>query len=370
MKVALIIGTRPEYIKMAPLYRQLKKNSRFEVSLISTGQHDQMLEDLFDFFEIKPDVNLKVMTSNQSLGQLSAQLHTKLDQCLVDDKPDMVIVQGDTTTSFVAALAAFYKKIKIIHLEAGLRTLNKYSPFPEEMNRKMTSAIADVHFCPTQTAEENLSKEGITQNTFVVGNTVIDSLLWSIDKIRKNAEKYTDWLKIVQIKKKRMILITAHRRENHGDGLNNIVSAIKSLSLKYAEFDFIIPVHLNPNVSTVIIEGLKELENVHLLPPLSYDKFVFLMSESEIILTDSGGIQEEAPSLNKPVLVMREDTERPEGVAANTSKLVGTNSDQIIEAFENLLQPDSYASMADSANPFGDGTTTIQIEKILRELED
>lgn len=366
MKIAMIVGTRPEFIKVAPVYRVFKNDPAWETTLISTGQHDTMLTQLADFFEISPDINLRVMKENQSLSKLTAILIEKLTELFSSLQPDFVLVQGDTTTTFAASLAAFYQQIKILHLEAGLRTHQKYAPFPEEINRKLTSVITDIHFCPTDSAKINLQKENVNAEVHIIGNTVIDSLLWAKNKISDNESSYKHLYLDILDKHQHLILVTAHRRENFGKGILSIAGAIKYLASQYRDAGFVYPVHLNPNIYHTIHRELSGLPNVYLFDPLEYDKMVYLMMKAFLVLTDSGGIQEEAPSLNLPAIVLRETTERKEALDANTSVLAGTEKEKIIAVFNDLYNnPTAYEDMAKSQNPFGDGKSAIRLKHIL-----
>jgi UDP-N-acetylglucosamine 2-epimerase (non-hydrolysing) len=364
MKLFIITGTRPEAIKLIPLYFEAKRRG-VDVRLISTGQHREMLDQVFEWFDVKPDLDLQLMQQNQTLATLSASALMKLDALFQEDKPDYVMVQGDTTTAFIAALAAYYHKIKVVHIEAGLRTKNKYSPWPEEINRSLIGRIADMHFAPTQWSADNLINEGIDQKlVYITGNTVIDALFYTRDKVNKNqiipTSLETYFNKTNSYKK--IVLITGHRRENWGRGFEEICLAIQELATRYPDMDFIYPVHLNPNVQEPVHRLLSGLLNVRLTAPLNYPEFVRMMERSYIILTDSGGVQEEAPGLGKPVLVIRDTTERPEGVEAGTVKLVGTNADTIVRTFIELADdPMQYKAMSEVKNPYGDGTASKQI---------
>ncbi len=361
-KIAVIIGTRPEAVKLIPVYLAFKKSKDFAPVIISSGQHLEMVKQIFDFFEIEPDVELKAMTGNQSLSKLTSILAEQLGNYLLSEEFSAVIVQGDTTTAFVAGLIGFYGKIKVVHVEAGLRTYNKFSPFPEEMNRKMISSLADIHFCPTKQAVLALKKEGTHKNVFNVGNTVIDSLLLTQAKVSDDSNKYDEHFRKILDLDKKIILITGHRRENFGDGMKNICEAVLKMSESHSDFEFVYPIHLNPNVQQTVRKMLQGKQNIHLLQPLPYDYMVYLMNKSFIILTDSGGIQEEAPSLGKPVLVLRETTERPEGIAAGCVVLVGTDKNKIISVFDSLLSNAKlYAKMSNAVNPYGDGKSAERI---------
>ncbi len=367
-KILFIFGTRPEAIKMAPLIREFQKNTEsFSVTVCITGQHKELLDQVIDFFSIKVDYNLELMKPNQSLFDLTAEGIQKIKQILEESDPDITFVQGDTTTVLFGALGAFYLKKKVAHLEAGLRSFNKYSPFPEELNRKMVSHIADYHFAPTELAVKNLNAEGIAQSIWNVGNTVIDALFLGLDIIKQRGEEsFYKKFEFLDFNKK-IVLITGHRRESFGTPFENICLAIKELAQKYPDAEFIYPVHLNPNVQKPVSEFLSECDNVHLSEPLSYPYIIWIMNKCHLILTDSGGIQEEGPSLGKPVLVMREVTERTEGIDAGTAKLVGTDKNIIVSEVSKLLTDDNYYSkMANAVNPYGDGQTSKKIIEILK----
>lgn len=368
-KISLIFGTRPEAIKLCPLVLELKKHPEFEPHVCVTGQHRQMLDQVLEVFDVLPDADLNLMQPDQTLAGLTARAMTAIDEYLADYKPDIVIVQGDTTTSFCAALAAFYRRIPVGHVEAGLRTWNKFSPFPEEINRVMTSRIADLHFAPTPWAKENLLKEDVPEDhIFVTGNTVIDALHIAVEKVRKDPPEIPGVPKeLLNGDTRPVVLITGHRRENFGDGFANICRAISELSRQFPAVAFVYPVHLNPNVRKPVFDALSGRSNVHLIEPLSYLPFVALMNRSTVVLTDSGGVQEEAPSLGKPVLVMRDTTERPEAVGAGTVRLVGTDRETIIDNVSRLLADDeAYAAMANAVNPYGDGKACQRIVAALR----
>lgn len=360
-KLLFVFGTRPEAIKMAPIIHEAKKHPAiFEVVICVTGQHKEMLQHVMDFFELKADIDLALMKPNQTLFDITADALRGLEKVLTEQQPDLVLVQGDTTTAFAGALAAYYKKIKVAHIEAGLRSFDKYAPFPEEMNRKMAGVIADYHFPPTANAAENLQKENITENIFVTGNTVIDALLWAVEKTRTN-NSYGNLFPFLDHSKK-VILVTGHRRENFGQPFENICDALSYISGKYPDVQIVYPVHLNPNVQNIVREKLSDKSNVFLIDPLDYPHLVWLMDKSNFVITDSGGIQEEAPSLGKPVLVMREVTERMEGVTAGTALLVGTSKEKIITEAEKLLTDTAhYQQMAKAVNPYGDGSSAAQI---------
>lgn len=371
-KIIFVYGTRPEAIKMAPLIKEFQKhNDKFNIVVCLTGQHRQMLDQINSFFNIKVDYDLNLMKQNQTLFDVLTYSLNGLKEVFEKEKPDLVFVQGDTTTVLSGALASYFLKIPVAHLEAGLRSGNKYSPFPEEGNRIITGHVADWHFAPTERAVSNLNKEGIVNNVFNVGNTVIDSLHLGLSIIRKSSE-YT-YLKIFSYIdfSKRIILITGHRRESFGDGFINICKAIKYISEKYPDIELIYPMHLNPNVRKPVSDYLSDKSNIHLIEPLDYPDMLWLMEKSYLILTDSGGIQEEAPALGKPVLVMRDVTERQEGVDSGTAKLVGTDYYKITESVQNLLEDEeSYAKMSNAINPYGDGSTSRKIVEIIsRELK-
>lgn len=373
-KILITFGTRPEAIKMAPVIKAFKeKENVFDVKVCVTAQHREMLDQVLDIFEITPDYDLDLMTPGQDLFELSSRILLGMKTVLDNEDFDMVFVHGDTTTSSMVSLACFYKKIPVAHVEAGLRTNNIYSPWPEEMNRQLTGRIANYHFAPTVRAKQNLLAENVNEeNIFLVGNTVIDSLLWVVNKLDKDIElssrinNQISELGYTVNKERKIVLITGHRRENFGEGFQSICSAIKELAQQNRGVDFIYPVHLNPNVQTPVNDILSNEENVHLLPPLNYLPFIYLMSNCHLVLTDSGGIQEEAPSLNKPVLVMRDTTERPEAVEVGTARLVGTDKDKIINEVSLLLHNElEYSQMTGKKNPYGDGLTGESIAKIL-----
>lgn len=363
-KILLVLGTRPEGIKMAPLYHELKsRSSEFDVKLCSTGQHKEMLDQVFDFFEITPDYNLSVMRDSQTLAGVTQRILEGIDGVLEEYNPDVVLVQGDTTTVLAGALAAFYRNIKIGHVEAGLRTWDIKTPFPEEANRVLVSRIADYHFTPTEQSTENLKKEGISKSVYLVGNTVTDAIVMA-SKLTDDLDLKTTKFKDVDFNKK-IILLTSHRRENLGQGLKSICEAVERLAHDN-DVEFVFPVHLNPKVREVVYGMLGHLNNVHLYGPFDYPELVWLMKSCYMVMTDSGGIQEEAPSLGKPVLVLRESTERPEGVEAGTAKLVGTDADLIISNAEELIKnEEKYKEMAHAVNPYGDGHCSERICDIL-----
>ncbi len=370
MKLLIIMGTRPEAIKFAPLIKQLEKEPSFELRICITGQHKEMLQQVLDFFEITPHYDLNLMKHNQTLFDVSAGALTGLKPILDEYRPDIVFVQGDTTTAFIGALAAFYEKCKIAHLEAGLRSGDKFSPFPEEANRKLTGAIADFHFAPTELAKNALLKENIQENVWVVGNTVVDALLLGLENLRNRAIDFKDEFEYIDFTKP-VILITAHRRESFGKPFEDICDAILDIKRTHPHVQFIYPVHFNPNVREVVNRKLAGIEGIFLIEPLDYPRLIWLMEKSTIILTDSGGIQEEAPALGKPVLVMRDVTERIEGIDAGTAKLVGTEKEVIVSNLHALLKNSDgiYDKMAKAVNPYGDGTTSKQIIDILKSLK-
>jgi len=370
-KIIFVFGTRPEAIKVAPLIKQAQLNKdKLDVKVCITAQHREMLDQVLKFFEISPDYDLNLMRPGQNLYQLTADVIVGLKPVLEENKPHLIFVHGDTTTSTAAALSAFYAGVKVGHVEAGLRTYNKQAPFPEEINRQLTSRIADYHFAPTLKARQNLLNEGIAKESIVVtGNTVIDALLWTQDKLKTYEDEEIRKLKELVDKDKKVILITGHRRENFGDGFLNICEAIKFIAEKNKNVQIIYPVHLNPNVQKPVYELLNNCSNINLIAPLAYPAFVWLMTQSYLILTDSGGVQEEAPSLGKPVLVMRDVTERPEAVEAGTVKMVGTDKEKIISNINDLLyNPVSYKKMSIAHNPYGDGKAcNVIIEKVLKD---
>ena len=376
-KIMLVFGTRPEAIKMAPLVKEFQKHpDKFQTIVCVTGQHRQMLDQELEIFDITPDYDLNIMKQGQDLYDVTARVLTGMRDVLTKAKPDVVLVHGDTTTSTAAALAAFYQQIPVGHVEAGLRTHNIYSPWPEEMNRQITGRIATYHFAPTPLSRQNLISEGIDSETITVtGNTVIDALYIVIDKIKHDsgldgklkAELQSAGYDVDRLGNgKKMVLITGHRRENFGDGFLSMCRAIKTLTEKYPDVDFVYPMHLNPNVRKpiheVFGENLTGLGNMFFIEPLEYLSFVYLMEKSNIVLTDSGGIQEEAPGLGKPVLVMRDTTERPEALSAGTVKLVGTDYDKIVNEVSSLLNDSAhYDAMSKAVNPYGDGLACQRI---------
>jgi UDP-N-acetylglucosamine 2-epimerase (non-hydrolysing) len=387
MRIVVIFGTRPEAIKLAPVILRLKRESTFECKVCVTGQHRQMLDQVLNLFNITPDMDLKLMQPNQSLAGLTARAIEAVDRYLVEAKPQLVVVQGDTTTAFCAALAAFYRRIAVAHVEAGLRTWNLQAPWPEEANRVVISRLTNIHFAPTQTAQNNLILEGVKEEAITVtGNTVIDALFLTIDSIREEelrkkivsdlTRRCPSLAKLFECEQRtatenRLILVTGHRRENFGKGFENICMALKTIANTHTDLEIVYPVHLNPNVQEPVRRILNGCRNIHLIDPLDYLPFVFLMERSYMIITDSGGIQEEAPSLGKPVLVMRDTTERPEAVNAGTVKLVGTDLEKIIAETDRLLIDwDMYAKMSRAQNPYGDGKASKRIiQKLLEQQQ-
>jgi UDP-N-acetylglucosamine 2-epimerase (non-hydrolysing) len=370
-KVLVVFGTRPEAIKMCPLVHALAKEPQIESRVCVTAQHREMLDQVLELFEINPDYDLDIMQPNQGLYEITANILQKIKPVLEDFKPDLILVHGDTSTTFVTSLAAFYQQIKVGHIEAGLRTGDIYSPWPEEANRKLTSALTQHHFAPTAGSEKNLLNENIPQaNITVTGNTVIDALLWVKEKIASNKklEKALSSQYNFLDQSKRLILVTGHRRESFGDGFENMCKALRKIATTHSDVEILYPVHLNPNVQEPVNRLLKDINNVYLIDPQDYLPFVYLMTRAHIILTDSGGIQEEAPSLGKPVLVMRDTTERPEAIDAGTVKLVGTNSKKIVNEVNELLNNEqAYLAMSKAHNPYGDGRACDKIVKKILE---
>lgn len=380
----LVFGTRPEAIKMCPLVKEFQKNTNeFETIVCVTGQHREMLDQVLSIFDVKPDYDLNIMKQGQDLYDVTSRVILGMRDIFKVCRPDIVLVHGDTTTSTAAALAAFYQQIPVGHVEAGLRTCNIYSPWPEEMNRQITGRIATYNFSPTSLAEKNLQEEKVSGQIFVTGNTVIDALHMVVDKLKNDAtlaKKQECVLvaagyDVTRLEDgKKLVLITGHRRENFGDGFINMCTAIKNLALKYPDVDFVYPMHLNPNVRKPIHEvfgnNLENLGNMFFIEPLQYLEFVFLMEKSTIVLTDSGGIQEEAPGLGKPVLVMRDTTERPEALSSGTVHLVGTDCAKIMNEVSMLLDnKEAYEKMSKAINPYGDGKACCRIVNVLAERE-
>ncbi len=382
-KVMLVFGTRPEAIKMAPLVKEFQKNADcFQTKVCVTGQHREMLDQVLQIFDITPDYDLNIMKQGQDLYDVTARVLTGLRDVLKEAQPDVVLVHGDTTTSSAAALAAFYQQIPVGHVEAGLRTHNIYSPWPEEMNRQLTGRMATYHFAPTALSRENLLREAVAdEHIIVTGNTVIDALYWVVDKMKADARLSSELSGVLAksgydvsrlVTGKKLVLVTGHRRENFGEGFINMCTAIRDLTHRYPDVDFVYPMHLNPNVRQpireVFGEDLGNLGNMFFIEPLEYLSFVYLMEKSTIVLTDSGGIQEEAPGLGKPVLVMRDTTERPEALSAGTVKLVGTDYGKIVGEVSRLLDDASaYECMSHAVNPYGDGLSCGRIVETLKK---
>jgi len=368
--ILLVIGTRPEAIKIAPLIIKLQQQKAlFNTKVCLTAQHRQMLDQVLEFFEIRADYDLDLMKPNQNLHSLTSDIITAIKPVYDEFKPDWVLVHGDTTTSTAAALAAFYSGAKVAHVEAGLRTFNKLAPFPEEMNRSITGRIADLHFAPTKASKQNLLNEAVAKETIsITGNTVIDALKLGITKVNEQSNEIVNLKSIINLNKK-IILVTGHRRENFGDGFENICKALKVIAENnFDDVEIIYPVHLNPNVQNPVNKFLSNQPNIKLIQPLNYESFIWLMNKSYLIITDSGGVQEEAPSLGKPVLVMRDVTERPEAVDAGTVILVGTDTQKIITETEQLLHDaNAYTLMSNKHNPYGDGLACDRIITILKE---
>ncbi|MFK0095458.1 non-hydrolyzing UDP-N-acetylglucosamine 2-epimerase [Pseudomonas sp. NPDC090592] len=364
LKTLIVFGTRPEAIKMAPLALNLAQDDRFESRVCVTGQHRQMLDQVLELFEIKPDYDLNIMKPGQDLTDVTTAILQGLKPVLAEFKPDVVLVHGDTATTLATSLAAYYQQIPIAHVEAGLRTGNLYSPWPEEGNRRLTGALAALHFAPTSTSQDNLLREGTDAATiYTTGNTVIDALLEVVKKLESPALKNQFEAQFSFLNpERRMVLVTGHRRENFGGGFERICQALVQTARQFPDVDIVYPVHLNPNVREPVNRLLADVNNIHLIEPLDYLPFVYLMTRSYLILTDSGGIQEEAPALGKPVLVMRDTTERPEAVAAGTVKLVGTDVESITENLAKLLTDDAtYREMSVAHNPYGDGKACARI---------
>ncbi|NHA04456.1 UDP-N-acetylglucosamine 2-epimerase (non-hydrolyzing) [Mucilaginibacter sp. HC2] len=368
-KVLIIFGTRPEAIKMAPLVKAFQYSDKFITKVCVTAQHRHMLDQVLQFFEITPDFDLNLMKPNQNLYTISSEILLGLKPVLDDFKPDYVYVHGDTTTSTFAAVAAFYSGAKVCHIEAGLRTYEKLSPFPEEINRQLTSRIADWHLAPTPKAKQNLINEGIKDDTIIItGNTVIDALFYAVQKLENYEDSEINYLNTILDSSKKLVLVTGHRRENFGNGFLNICKALKKIAL-HEDVQIVYPVHLNPNVLEPVHSLLNGVDNINLIEPLSYPAFVYLMKKSYLILTDSGGVQEEAPSLGKPVLVMRDTTERPEALAAGCVILVGTDPDVIVFETERLLNDEThYQNMSEAVNPYGDGNSSNRVLESLIQV--
>ncbi len=378
-KILIVFGTRPEAIKMAPLVKACQSEKSFETKVCVTAQHREMLDQVLNIFEIVPEYDLDLMKAGQDLYDVTSGVLLGMKEVLSEFKPDVVLVHGDTATTFAASLAAFYQQIKVGHIEAGLRTGNIYSPWPEEANRQLTTQITAYHFAPTQTSKENLLKENVNENNIAItGNTVIDALFLALNKIKSNPELETKIIETIQqqfpnnskfnIQTSKFILVTGHRRENFGQGFINICGSLKTLAQNNPDIEIVYPVHLNPNVQKPVNEILSDTSNVHLIEPQQYEAFIYMMEKSYFIITDSGGVQEEAPSLGKPVLVMRDTTERPEALAAGTVKLVGTDPKTIITEAQKLLDDiHTYEEMSRASNPYGDGTACKKIVGFLKE---
>lgn len=351
----IVFGTRPEAIKMAPLIKAIDKDERFQSITVVTAQHREMLDQVLDIFQIKPDYDLDIMGKNQTLSQITIKVLTEIEKVVAEEKPDIMLVHGDTSTTFAASIAAFYHHIQLGHVEAGLRTWNKYSPFPEEMNRQLTDVLSDIYFAPTEESKVNLLQENhAPEDIYITGNTAIDALRYTVPSEVK--------------KDRRQILITMHRRENLGEPMENVFKAVKDIALKYSELSVVYPLHKNPKVREIAYRILGDLDNVQLIEPLNVIDFHRMENESYLILTDSGGVQEEAPSFGVPVLVLRDTTERPEGVAAGALKLIGTNQNDVYHAVEMLIEnKEAYQKMSNSKNPYGDGFAS---EKILDAIHE
>jgi UDP-N-acetylglucosamine 2-epimerase (non-hydrolysing) len=378
IKALFVFGTRPEAIKMAPVIKECEKHDKFDTRVCVTAQHREMLDQVLDLFNIHPDYDLDIMTKRQSLSNLTASVLLGVTGVLEKERPDLVFVQGDTTSTFAAALAAYYLKIVVAHIEAGLRTGERYSPFPEELNRRLTSAMSTFHFAPTERAKKNLVAEDIEGSSiYITGNTVIDALKTVVSQqekfsIKERLDRYFQekWnLKLHSgSDNSKLILVTGHRRESFGEGFQRICRALYIIASNNHDIQIVYPVHLNPNVQEPVFSILGDVKNIHLIPPLDYEPFVFLMSHSDLILTDSGGIQEEAPSLGVPVLVMRDTSERPEGIESGSARLVGTDTEDIVTLTQKLLDNnDEYKRMAKIVNPYGDGNASNRIVSIISE---
>lgn len=368
MKLFFAFGTRPETIKMAPVIK-LAQARGHQVVVALSGQHKEMVRPFIDWFDLKIDHDLEIMQANQTLTDITVSALKGYSDLILKEKPDVVLVQGDTTTGFAASLAAFYQGVKVAHIEAGLRTHNKSSPFPEEINRSLIGRIADFHFPPTQTSADNLERESICENVFITGNTSIDALKFTLDKISNDKEMIAEIEKKLPKVSGRIILVTTHRRENLGDGHRSIFLAMKQLLEEHQDIEFVFPVHLNPKVRRIVEEELLDNERIHLIEPLDYTSFVWAMKKSFLILTDSGGVQEEAPHLGRPVVVLRDTTERPEAISAGCSFLVGTNQKRIVGITNKLLNDSEfYQSVSKINNPYGDGNSSVKIIENLESL--
>ncbi|AZE50218.1 UDP-N-acetylglucosamine 2-epimerase [Pseudomonas chlororaphis] len=365
LKILSVFGTRPEAIKMAPLALALRADERFDAKICVTGQHREMLDQVLELFELEPDFDLNIMKPGQDLTDVTTCILQGMKNVFATYKPDIILVHGDTATTFATTLAAYYHQVPVAHIEAGLRTGNLYSPWPEEANRKLTGALARLHFAPTQKSEQNLLQEGVSpESVYVTGNTVIDALLNVVEKLGSNAklnQQFSEQFKFLSMER-RLILVTGHRRESFGDGFERICMSLASIAREFDDVEIVYPVHLNPNVREPVNRLLSGIDNIHLIEPLDYLPFVYLMNRSYLILTDSGGVQEEAPSLGKPVLVMRDTTERPEAIEAGTVRLVGTKTEKITSNLrELLLDSDAYQEMSFAHNPYGDGNACARI---------
>lgn len=368
-KIITIFGTRPEAIKMAPLVKELEKREEIESKVCVTAQHRQMLDQVLEYFEIKPDYDLNIMKSKQTLTGITNRVLEGLEEVFKEEKPDMILVHGDTTTTFAGALAAFYQQIKVGHVEAGLRTFDKYFPFPEEMNRKLTGALADLNFAPTKGSKENLLREGVSEDIiYITGNTVIDAMLHTV---KENYIFEQEELNKIDYENKKVIMITAHRRENWGEGIDNICTALNKIVEENEDVELVYLVHLNPIVKDVVFEKLGGNPRIHLLPPQDTQETHNLMNKCFMVMTDSGGLQEEAPHLGKPVLVLRDVTERPEAVKYGTVKLVGTNVEKIVQEANKLINDEkAYESMSKAVNPYGDGKASERITDAILKYFD
>lgn len=369
-KILFIFGTRPEAIKMAPVIKECERQTEnFECKVCITGQHKEMLGQVLDFFQIRTDFDLSLMQHDQTLFDITAGALKGIEQVLNEYTPDVILVQGDTTTAMAGALAGYYKKSKVGHIEAGLRSGNIYSPYPEEINRKIISTVTHYHFAPTDKAKENLEKENYNKNIYVTGNTVIDALLWGVKQVRNSQTIAKNFSFLNDTKN--LILVTAHRRESFGKEFENICNALLSIAKNNRDFEIVYPVHLNPNVQTIVRKTLSGQKNIHLIEPVDYPQLIWLMDKSYLVLTDSGGIQEEAPTLGKPVLVMRNVTERQEGIDSGTALLVGTDTNKIAAEAQILIKDkQTYEKMAKAVNPYGDGTASRQILSILSNQDN
>ncbi len=371
-KIMVVMGTRPEAIKLAPVIKELERHpEEFEVVPVTTAQHRQMLDQVLKLFKISSSYDLDIMENDQTLSGLTARIIEKFDPIVREEKPDWILIQGDTTTTFASVLIGFYHKIRIGHIEAGLRTHNKYSPFPEEINRHLTGVLTDFHFAPTGRTKKNLIGESIPEeNIFVTGNTVIDALFMTLERLKEDKcmlQHLNSQFSFLNSKSTKLILVTAHRRENHGEPLESICFALKDVVQANSQVKVIYPVHLNPSVQEPVKRILKDNQRIHLMSPLDYESFAWLMDKSYLILTDSGGVQEEAPSLGKPVLVLRQVTERPEAVETGTVRVVGLDRDKIVQEAQRLLDDQAlYEKMSKAANPYGDGKASKRIVEILR----